>query len=32
MFIYPDPIEYKYIEDIWTEWETYFIEKKNEIL
>jgi len=31
MFIDPDPIEHKYIEDIWTEWATYFIEKRNEI-
>jgi len=32
MFINPDPIEHKYIEDIHTEWATYFIEKRNEIL
>jgi len=32
MFIEADPIEYKYIEDIRTEWATYFIEKRNEIL
>jgi len=32
MFINPDPIEHKYIEDIQTAWATYFIEKRNEIL
>jgi len=32
MFIDPDPIKHKYIEDIRTEWATYFIEKRNEIL
>ena len=32
MFIDTDPIEHKYMEDIRTEWETYFIEKRNEIL
>jgi len=32
MFIDADPIEHKYIEDIQTEWATYFIEKRNEIL
>jgi len=32
MFIDADPIEHKYIEDIRTEWATYFIEKRNEIL
>jgi len=31
-FIDPNPIEHKYIEDIQTEWATYFIEKRNEIL
>jgi len=31
MFIDPEPIEHKYIEDIQTEWATYFIEKRNEI-
>jgi len=32
VFIDPDPIEHKYIENIRTEWATYFIEKRNEIL
>jgi len=32
MFIDVDPIEHKYIEDIQTEWATYFIAKRNEIL
>ena len=32
IFIDPDPIEHKYIKDIWTEWATYFAEKRNEIL
>jgi len=29
MFIDPDPIEHKYLEDIRIECATYFIEKKN---
>jgi len=32
VFIDPDPIEHKYIEDIRKEWATYFIKKRNENL
>jgi len=32
VFIDPNPIELKYIKDIWKEWATYFIEKKNKNL